>query len=74
MATPGPEPMVTEDEIVELVRTADDPFTTASEVAERVGMARQTAHKHLQELYEEGEIQKKKVGQSAIWWVEDRAD
>jgi len=67
--------MVTDDEILRLVQTADRPFTTASEVADRAGMVRQTAHKHLQRLHDEGKIEKKKVGAHAvIWWLEDHGN
>lgn len=63
--------MITQDELVELVRQHDDPFVTANDIADSVGMARQTAHKHLQRAHENGEVEKKKIGSSAvIWWID----
>jgi len=71
MATRGPDPMVSDDELLDIIREASDPFVSATEVADAAGMARQTAHKHLQRLHDAGVIKKKKVGGSAvIWWLE----
>jgi predicted transcriptional regulator len=65
--------MMSDEELIDSVRSGDDPFVSAREVAEANGMARQTAYKHLQRLYESGRIEKKKVGGSAvIWWCSDR--
>ena len=63
--------MITEPDIHNEIEQADDPFVTASEIAEQYGVSRQTAHRHLQRMYEHGEIEKRKVGSSAvIWWRE----
>jgi Mn-dependent DtxR family transcriptional regulator len=62
--------MATAEEYIEAIESGDDPFSTASEVAERIGVTRQTAYKHLQRLYDQGRIRKKKIGSSAvIWWT-----
>lgn len=72
MAARGQDPMATADEYLEAIRSTPDPFATASEVAEQIGVARQTAHKHLQRLAESEQIKRKKIGSSAvIWWIED---
>ena len=61
--------MVTADDLRREIRVSDDPFVTASDIAGRIGVARQTAHKHLQRLHENGELEKRKIGGSAvIWW------
>jgi len=70
MVNRGPKPVVTDEELLEIIREADDPFVTASEVAEAAGVERQTAHKRLQQLRDDKRIKKKKIGSSAvIWWI-----
>jgi predicted ArsR family transcriptional regulator len=61
--------MVTEDDLRRAIQNHPEEFVTATDVAESLGVARQTAHKHLQRLHENGELQKRKIGGSAvIWW------
>lgn len=72
MGTRGPEPVMSDEELLHLVDTAEDwagrPFTTAPELAEKIGISRQAVHERLQTLVDEGKIQKYKPGQSAIYW------
>lgn len=71
MATPGPKRMLSESETLTAVKKHHDPFVTARDVAEKAGIARQTAYRYLQQLHEKGQIHKKKVGGSAaIWWLD----
>jgi len=64
--------MATQDELREYIRRHEEPFVTASDIAEKLGVARQTAHKHLQRMHEDGELEKNKIGGSAvIWWLDD---
>jgi response regulator of citrate/malate metabolism len=63
---------VTEDSVRQVIKQSDDPFVTASEVADAIGVARQTAHRNLQRLHENGRLAKRKIGGSAvIWWFRD---
>lgn len=66
--------MINDQELKELVDESKDhwdrPFVTATEVAEHVGVSRQTIHRRLDRLHKEGEIRKYKPGRGAIWWVE----
>jgi DNA-binding transcriptional ArsR family regulator len=67
--------MISKSELLEFMKQHDEPFVTASDVADAEGVAQQTAYKHLKRLYESGAIKKKKVGGSAtIWWIESRCD
>jgi|APHM01.1.fsa_nt_gi hypothetical protein len=72
--TRGRNPQVSDDLLVELVATCDSwagrPVTTADEVATWLDVARQSAWRRLQRLYENGPIEKYKPGQAAVWWVE----
>lgn len=70
--TPGPTPSATDEEIISAISGATEPFTTAGDVAEAVGLSRQRAHDRLQRLYESGRIEKTKVGGSAVvWWISE---
>ncbi|WP_254841110.1 transcriptional regulator [Natronomonas marina] len=62
---------VSDDEIVNAIESHDDPFVVAAEVAERFDHTRQWAHDRLQNLADEGRIQRKAAGKrSVIWWVD----
>jgi predicted transcriptional regulator of viral defense system len=64
--------MITEPELLQLIRDSEDPFITARDIAETEGMAQQTAYKHLQRLHKQGKLHKKKIGSSAvIWWIKE---
>lgn len=72
MATAGRDPMASPEEYLDAVEARPEGFATASEVAAAIGVERQTAHKHLQRLVDNGRLEKKKIGSSAVvWWVED---
>ena len=62
------EPRHTDEEIVDAVRE-NEPAGT-SEVAEAVGVERQSADYRLRKLEEEGSVESKMVGNSLVWMVE----
>ena len=71
MAAKGPDPVVDQQDLESKIRESRYPFVTASDIAESLDVARQTAHKHLQRLHEEGQLRKRKIGSSAvIWWFD----
>jgi len=64
--------MVTEQSLRNEIKSTTDPFVTARDISDEMGVSRQTAYKHLQRLHERGELEKRKVGSSAvIWWFGD---
>ena len=71
MCSRGPDPVVDQHDLETKIKQCNRPFVTANDVADSLGVARQTAHKHLQRLHEEGNLNKRKVGGSAvIWWFD----
>jgi predicted ArsR family transcriptional regulator len=71
MASRGPDPKIDQQDLENKIKQHHRPFVTANEVADSLDVARQTAHKHLQRLHEQGELNKRKVGGSAvIWWFD----
>ena len=66
---PGRPPEVTDDEILDAFKTADEPVLTASEVADRLPIERRGLLTRLDDLEERGFLRSKKTGgRSAVWW------
>jgi DNA-binding IclR family transcriptional regulator len=59
-----------DSDILGAIEEAEGSFVTAVELAETFGMTRQWAHNRLQQLYEDGRLQRKKSGpRNVIWWL-----
>jgi DNA-binding Lrp family transcriptional regulator len=70
MGQPGREPTVNDEEILEILRRADDPVLTTSEIAAKVDIGHRGTYDRLQKLADEGDLKMKKVGESgAVWWI-----
>lgn len=63
------EPEYTDEEVIKAVR-ANEPAGT-KEVADELGIARQSADYRLRRLLDEERVLKKKVGNSLVWSVEE---
>mgnify|MGYP001120388496 FL=1 len=62
---------ITDDEIVNEMRTASDPAFTTSELAEKFGMTTEGIRGRLKQLENQSRIRcKKPSSRSVIWWVE----
>jgi len=68
---PGPDREATDERILSAIQSSFAPAVGTTEVAERIGVARQTADKHLRELSENGLVNTKTIGQVRIWWLSD---
>lgn len=67
---PGPDPTVSDEQILELFRDSDDPVLTASEIADQVDLTRRNVLNRLKDLETEGALRSKKVGgRSTVWWL-----
>ena len=60
---------VTLDDVLAVFKTADLPVLTSREVAEHLGCSRPTAYSKLQELVDQGDVQKKEVGARAVVYI-----
>lgn len=62
---------MTDDELIDAVLQAGDPFASTPEIADldEVSISRRGLHKRLVSLAESGEISRKDVGQTTVWWV-----
>lgn len=68
---PGPEREATDERILRAIRDAYAPAVGTSEIAEKLGVQRQTVDKHLRSLAEEGLVNTKKIGRVRVWWLAD---
>lgn len=60
---------VTLDDVVAVFEQAELPVLTASEVAKILGCSRPAAYNKLEQLAEQGDLQKKKVGARAVVYI-----
>lgn len=61
------------EDVIEFMENADEPFITATELAEELDCAKRTAHDRLQELHEDGMVRRKKVGgRAVVYWLPSR--
>jgi len=69
MSTPGREPEVSDAEIIAVFEDAEDPVLSTKEVADAVGLGRRGTLDRLNQLAEEGSLERKKIGNSrVVWW------
>jgi len=69
---PGPDREVTDEQFLSAVLQAYSPAVGTSDVAERVGVERQTADKYLRSLADEGLVNTRMIGQVRVWWLSDK--
>ena len=60
---------VSDEQLIEEFRDTDEPYLTASELADRLSMTRQGVHSRLMDLYKQGTIERKKTGRTVGWWL-----
>ncbi|WP_424005665.1 FaeA/PapI family transcriptional regulator (plasmid) [Haloarcula salina] len=72
MSTRGPDPKATDEEIIELIVSAETPFVTTGDIAEAVSLSSERARQRLNQLDKQGKIDRTKVGSSAVvYWIPD---
>lgn len=63
---------VPDEKILEVLYNSEDPVMTSREIGDELGESRRTIHHRLDELHEEGQVEKKTVGgRSVVWWTEE---
>lgn len=64
------EGKVSDQDVLKVFDAADEPFLTASEIAERLPVSRQAVNYRLNRMHDDGIVGKKKVGARAVgWWA-----
>lgn len=71
---PGPKPTVTDDELLQLFREAEDPVLSTAEVAKQVTLKRRSVYDRLVSLRDDGYLKGKEIGgKNTVWWLSDEA-
>jgi len=71
MSKPGPDPDVTDGELLTAIENREQPFATAKDVAEMVGLSRWRCSQRLERLAEDGCLECGVVGEkTTIYWLE----
>jgi len=70
----GRTPKVSDEEIINCIREADEPFVTAKEIAGAVSLSRQAVNQRLNDLHSSGVVDKKSTGSGVGWWVAESYD
>jgi predicted ArsR family transcriptional regulator len=65
----GRPPDVTDKEILDVFRQSVDPVLFTGEVAGKLSIGRDGVRKRLQELEQQGFIEKKQRGNVIVWWL-----
>lgn len=65
---------VDDETILEVLRNADDPRLTTTEVAGKLPVTRGTTRTRLQALADEGLLTRTRKGRNVVWWLPERAD
>jgi len=67
---PGRKPRVTDEEILDVFRAADDPVLSTAEITDRLPIKRSATYKRLASLRNEGRLEGKDVGgRNSVWWL-----
>lgn len=69
-STPGRNPRVSDEEILEVFRRIDDPVLSTSEVADELSIKRRATLTRLQRLAEHDVLARKQAGgRNTVWWL-----
>lgn len=58
----------THKDILNIFDNIEEVVTVTSEIADKAGCGRETARKRLTDLYEDGQIDRRKHGRMIVWW------
>ena len=62
------------EEALAVFDTAESPALTTRDVSDALGCSREVAHKRLQELSDEGLLERRESGRTVLWWKIGRND
>lgn len=72
MSKRGPDPEGEPGDYLRAIRDAYKPALGTSEIAEKIGVARQTATGHLEDLVDDDLLETDKIGRVRVWWLTDK--
>lgn len=60
---------ISDETILKVIRSADDPVVTTPEISEQLPMTRQGVAKRLRQLADEGRVNRKKPNRDVFYWL-----
>ena len=73
--TGGRKPRVSDGDLLDVVRSTDDPVLSTAEVADDVPIKRRGVLNRLGDLADAGELESKQIGgRNTVWWIPDHGD
>ncbi|WP_435175416.1 hypothetical protein [Halorussus sp. AFM4] len=70
----GGGPTLADDALLAPLRETDDPVLTTGEVSDTVPFGRRATAEGLERLASEGVVERKSVGDGAVWWLPGHTD
>lgn len=68
----GPDPEVTELDILREIRLAYAPVSTPKELADKLGISNTAISNKLKRMQEDGLVETQRVGRSRVYWLTDK--
>lgn len=68
-STSGRRSRVSDEDVLAVFRSASEPVLSTSEVAAELPIKRRATHDRLQSLVDTGELVRKQIAKSAIYWL-----
>jgi len=72
MSARGPDPKVSDEALLDSIRSVDQPFATVTTVAQRVSLSRERVRQRLNRLSEGEQLNREQIsGSVVLYWVEE---
>jgi predicted ArsR family transcriptional regulator len=68
MARPGPDPSVSDEEIIRVIVSARPPALGTTDISDGLGISPQATKRHLDRLVDEGKLDTEKISDVNVWW------
>lgn len=71
----GRKPRATDEDILSILRSADDPVLSTAEIADRLPIKRRSTLDRLRSLEEQSLVESKQIGgRNTVWWLSESVD
>jgi DNA-binding MarR family transcriptional regulator len=71
VSKPGPDPTVTQTDVLKEIRLAYPPVQAPKDLAERLDISNTAVSNKLQDMEEKGWVESERVGRARVYWVTD---
>lgn len=68
---PGPDPDVTEEDVLREILVSYSPVSTPKELGERLEISNTAVSRKLKRMEEKGWVESEKVGRTRVFWITD---